>query len=308
MEFVHLAKETLQLAPRACGLVLGNFDGVHRGHIALIDELKRRNAARSTPLLLGALCFRTPPSHTLGNPVPQLTTNQEKFELLRRAGLHFVLLYEFDELKDLSPEEFVKDILIAKHNCLLAVCGFNYTFGKRGAGTPQQLAEWLSAQQDAEVGIVPAVTDGRHTVSSTVIRSMLERGHPEDANRLLGHHFTLEGKVERGKRLGRVLGFPTANLRFPANSLVPAHGVYAVAVRLGRKHYRGIANVGIRPTFDNDDLANCEVHLLDYEGYLYGKTLRVSFLHFLRAERAFANADALQAQIQNDISAALEYF
>lgn len=308
MEFIHLTKETLQLEPRACGLVLGNFDGVHRGHIALIDELKRRNAARSTPLLLGALCFRTPPSHTLGTPVPQLTTNQEKFALLRRAGLHFVLLYDFEELRELSPEQFVKDILIAKHNCLLAVCGFNYTFGKYGAGKPQQLAAWLSAQPNAEVGIVDAVTDGRHTVSSTVIRAMLEHGHPEDANRLLGHHFTLEGKVERGKQLGRLLGFPTANLHFPTNSLVPAHGVYAVAVRLGRKHYHGIANVGIRPTFDNDKRANCEVHLLNYDGYLYGKTLRVSFLHFLRAERAFATPDALRQQIQKDISTALDYF
>ncbi len=308
MQIINLKHPGEKLALDECGLVLGNFDGVHRGHVALIDELKRLNAARSPSLLLGAFCFRTPPAHLLGKQVPQLTDNEEKFALLRRAGLHFVILYEFSDLKDLSPEDFVREILVKKHRCKIAVCGFNYTFGKRGAGKPQDLAKWLTEQSDAQVSIVPPVTDGRHTVSSTVIRTMLERGHPEDATRLLGHPFTLTGKVTRGRQVGRAMGFPTANLKFATGGLVPAHGVYAVTVRVGRKTYCGIANVGVRPTFGDGEAVNCETYLFDFHSDLYGKRIQVSFLHFLRDERTFDTQEALREQIHRDIARAMEYF
>ncbi len=292
-----------------CGLVLGNFDGVHRGHLALVEELKRLNKARGTRLPLGALCFAEPPSKFLGNPVPLLCSNEEKAELFRRAGLQFVIFCHFAQLKDLSPENFVVKILLETCQCHMAVCGFNYSFGKKGAGTPEDLVRWLGSQADRTVSVVPPVTDGGRSVSSSAIRAMLESGHPEDATRLLGRPFTLTGKVECGRQVGRQMHFPTANLSFPPHSVIPAHGVYAVTAKVGRRTYFGISNVGVRPTFTDDgEHVTCETYLFDFNGDLYNKSITISFLHFLRAERAFPSKEALADQIQKDIDRAKEYF
>ena len=291
-----------------CGLVLGNFDGVHRGHRALIDELKKLNKTRTPRLPLGAFCFTKHPSHIFGKPVPQLCDNEKKMELFRRAGLQFIILCEFEELKDLSPEEFVAKTLIRDCKCQMAVCGFNYTFGKKAAGTADDLVNWLGSQPGREVRVVPSVTDGRHVISSSVIRKMLEDGHPEDATRLLGRPYSLSGKVAKGKQVGRKLSAPTANLLFPADRLVPAHGVYAVTVKTGRRTYLGISNVGHRPTFDDGNAITCETYLFDFNGDLYRKKIEVSFLYFLRGERTFDSEEALSTQIQKDIERAQKYF
>ena len=292
-----------------CGLVLGNFDGVHRGHLALIEELKRLNKARKQRLPLGALCFAEPPSKYLGTPVPQLCSNEEKAELFRKAGLQFVIFCDFAQLRDLSPEDFVAQILLKTCQCHIAVCGFNYSFGKKGAGTPDDLVRWLGTQEGGTVSVVPPVTDGGRSVSSSAIRALLENGHPEDATRLLGRPFTLTGTVEHGRQVGRQMQFPTANLSFPAHGVIPAHGVYAVTVKSGRRTYFGISNVGVRPTFaDGGEQVSCETYLFDFDGDLYGKEITVSFLHFLRAERAFSSKEALAQQIGKDIARAKEYW
>lgn len=291
-----------------CGLVLGNFDGVHRGHRALIDELKRLNANRGQRLPLGAFCFARHPSHYFGAPVPHLCTNEEKMALLREAGLQFVILCDFPTLRDLSPEDFVRDILIRQCHCRMAVCGYNYTFGAKGAGKAEDLARWLGSQPDCAVSIVPPVMDGDNVISSSAIRRMLEGGHPEDATRLLGRPFSLRGTVTDGRHVGNKMGYPTANVLFPRDGLIPAHGVYAVTVRVGRQLYLGISNVGTRPTFDDDDQVNCETFLFDFNGNLYGKTIQVSFLRFLRPERAFPSAEALYEQVKKDIQYAKQFF
>ena len=308
MKILNLSYPSGEFPSMPCGLVLGNFDGVHRGHLALINELKRLNKTRKERLPLGALCFAEHPSVYFGNPVPMLSSNEEKIELFKKAGLQFVIFCDFAELKDLSPEDFVAKILIGKCQCRMAVCGFNYSFGKKGAGTPEDLTRWLGSQPDCAVSVVPPVTDNGQSVSSTTVRDMLERGHPEDAARLLGHPFTLSGKVQEGKQVGREMSTPTANLRFPKNSVVPAHGVYAVTVKAGRRIFLGISNVGVRPTFTDDgEHVTCETYLFDFNGDLYGKRITISFLHFLRAERAFPSKEALAEQIQKDIERAKEY-
>jgi riboflavin kinase/FMN adenylyltransferase len=138
---------------------------------------------------------------------------------------------------------------------------------------------------------------------------MLERGHPEDATRLLGHPFTLTGTVKHGKQVGREMSSPTANLSFPQQSVIPAFGVYAVTVKKGRRHYFGISNVGVRHTFSDDgEDVTCETFLFDFNGDLYGSELEISFLRFLRAERAFPSQEALAEQIRKDIDHAKEYF
>ncbi len=308
MQIIHLRTGEVYDGFSACGLVLGNFDGVHRGHQALIAELKRLNAKRSPRLPLAAFCFTKHPSAVLGSPVPQLIDNQKKMKLLREQGLQFIVLCDFAELRDLSPEDFVKDVLIGKLHCKIAVCGFNYTFGKGGAGRAEDLRAWLGTQPQCEVAVVPPVTDGQITVSSSAIRCMLERGHPEDATRLLGRPYTLCAVVKSGKQVGREMETPTANLFFPEGSVIPAHGVYAVMARVGRRTYKGICNVGTRPTFDDGEDVTCESFLFDFNGDLYKKELEISFLRFLRAERAFADRAALQAQIEKDVQRAKDYF
>ncbi len=293
--------------PAACGLCLGNLDGVHRGHRALIDELKRQNAARAQRLPLGALLFETPPSAHLGHCVPQLTTLEEKLELLREAGLRFVILLDFATVKDMAPDDFVRDILIGACHCRLAVCGFNYTYGARGAGNAERLAATFGTADGCTLAVLPPVMHGAQPVSSSTIRALLEEGRPEEAAALLGRPFYLTGTVKSGKRVGRVMGYPTANLTFPKDGLVPAHGVYVSTVRVGRRTYTAVSNVGRRPTFDDGDAINCETFLFDFHGDLYGKTLRVSLLRFLREERRFDTVRELEDQIAADVRRARDY-
>lgn len=169
-----------------CGLVLGNFDGVHRGHLALIERLKSLNKNRTEPLRLGAFCFENHPFTYLGRPLSLLCNNEEKMALLKEAGLDFVIFGDFMSLKDMSPEDFVRDFLSKRCDCRLAVCGFNYSFGAKGAGKAEDLKRLLEAEDGRAVSIVPPVTDGDQPISSTIIREMLSSGKTEDASRLLG--------------------------------------------------------------------------------------------------------------------------
>ena len=290
------------------GLCLGHFDGVHIGHRALFEELKRLNAKRDKKLPLGVLCFTTPPTATLNkSPTPQLTTLEEKLALIKASGLDFAVLYDFPAIKDMSPEQFVSDILIGECHAQLLVCGFNYSFGAKGAGSPADLARLFEEGTDRTLSVMPPVTDGVHTVSSSLVRTMLLNGHPDDAARLMGRPYTLTGTVTDGKHLGRTMGLPTANLYFGAGALVPLHGVYAVTVKIGASTYKGISNVGVRPTVSEGHDVNCETFIFDFHGELYGKEIKISFLRFLREEQRFEDLDALEAQIRRDIERAKQY-
>lgn len=310
MRVIQLNHKAVPLSlANGCGLCLGHFDGVHIGHRALVDELKRLNAAREQKLPLGVLCFTTPPTATLNkSPTPQLTTLEEKLTLMREAGLDFAVLYDFPAIKDMSPMQFIDDILIGECNAKMLVCGFNYSFGAHGAGTPADLLSHFDSKGERSLSIMPPITDGPYTVSSSLIRAMLQGGHPDDAARLLGRPYSLSGKVKDGRRLGRTMGLPTANLTFPAGGLVPMHGVYAVTVKIGNRTHTGICNIGVRPTVNNGKDVNCETFIFDFKGDLYGKDLEVFFLRFLREEQKFEDLAALEAQIRCDIERAKKHF
>lgn len=309
MRIISLQKNRTVTLSDGCGLCLGHFDGVHRGHLALFEELKRRSAALGTHLPLGVFLFSTPPTATLNkSPTPQLTTLDEKLALIAAAGLDFAVLYDFPTIKDMPPEDFVSKVLIGDCHAKILVCGFNYTFGAKGAGTPADLGRLFAASEGRALSVMPPVMDGPYTVSSSLVRAMLQGGHPDDAARLLGRPYTLTGQVCEGRQLGRTMGLPTANLAFPAGALVPMHGVYAVTVRVGKKTYTGICNVGVRPTVATDGRVNCETFIFDFDGDLYGKLVEVSFLYFLREERKFDDLAELEAQIRRDILRARNYF
>ncbi|MBQ9802651.1 MAG: riboflavin biosynthesis protein RibF [Clostridia bacterium] len=309
MRVIPLQQSNAPLPPHvACGLCLGHFDGVHVGHRALFEELKRLRATKEKDLPLGVLLFSTPPTATLSkSPTPQLTTLEEKLALIAEAGLDFAVLYDFPAIKDMSPEAFIDEILIGECRAELLVCGFNYSFGARGAGTPTTLLHRF-ATGERTVSVMPPVLDGPYTVSSSLVRAMLTGGRPDDAARLLGRPYTLSGHVTDGRRLGRTMGLPTANLTFPRGALVPMHGVYAVTVVADGVTHHGICNVGVRPTVNDGRDVNCETFIFDFEGDLYGKPLTVAFLHFLREEQRFADLGALETQIRCDIARAKNYF
>ena len=309
MRIISLQKNREIDLANGAGLCLGHFDGVHRGHLALIDELKRRNKELDKPLPLGVFLFSTPPTATLNKaPTPQLTTLDEKLDLMAKAGLDFAVLYDFPAIKDMSPADFVNKVLLAECHAKILVCGFNYTFGAKGAGTPADLGKLFATQKGNLLSVMPPVMDGPYTVSSSLVRAMLLGGHPDDATRLLGRPYTLKGQVGEGRQVGRTMGLPTANLLFPTGALVPMHGVYAVTVRVGKRTYTGICNVGVRPTIAENGLVNCETFIFDFDGDLYGKVVEVSFLYFIREERKFDGLSELEAQIRLDIERAKKYF
>lgn len=305
LECISLANGQAIKIPEATIVCLGNFDGVHIGHRAL---LQRANKMRSSdPMLshasIAVFCFREHPAEFLGNPRTRLGSAEQKKHAFAEEGMDCLILAEFSDLKDLSPKDFVKDILCARCNCVAAVCGFNYRFGHLGSGTAAELKHLLPAP----VAIVEEITENGKTVSSSLIRSLLAQGDVQTAARLLRHPYSFVSRVLHGKQLGRTLGFPTINQSFPHGLQVPLYGVYVTECTTDGACYRGVSNVGVRPTVDQNDTVNCETYLLDFSGDLYGKEVTVAFLEFLRPEQKFASVDALREQIEKDIIRARKY-
>lgn len=275
---------------------LGFFDGVHLGHQALLRacvELARENGCRSA-----ALSFDRPPAAVLrGRPVELLTSPYDRSLLLRRYGIDTVELYPANaQTLSRTWREFVDELLL--RGAAGFVCGYDYRFGRDGAGDAQMLASFADAQGLPCVIVPQQCLDGEK-ISSTRIRDALLRGDLADANRLLGHPHMLTGKVVSGQHIGRTIGVPTANLQACEDVLCPAHGVYACRAHLEDRVFRAVTNVGIRPTVGGKDVT-IEPWLLDFDGDLYGRTLTLEFCRFLRAEQKFPTLDALQRQIHLD--------
>lgn len=285
-------------------LALGNFDGVHVGHRRLL--LAARDAAARIPgCLAGAWTF-TALAKTMSD-TPALTTTEEKLQQFAEAGLDFAILEDFSAVRNLSPEEFVRAHLVETLGCAAVVCGFNFRFGYKGAGTCTDL-ERLLAEEHIPLTVIDPVTYGDTVVSSTRIRTAVADGNMEAAAALLGRPFSVCLPVRHGKQLGRKIGLPTINQDFPAGHIVPRHGIYVCLCTVGDSRYMGVTNVGVRPSVVSDGHVNCETHLIDYDGVLYGESVRVEFLTRLRDEMRFDSLDQLCAAIQNDIQQARDYF
>ena len=304
VKYISLQTEQSSVVSEANILCLGNFDGVHFAHRTLLREAKKMQAEKLTQAKCGVFCFECPSADFLSsNPPKHLTTLEQKLNRFADEGMDFAFVVDFESVKDLSPEEFVNDILIAQCGCKGAVCGYNYRFGKRGAGTPELLQELLAPNP---VITVPSIYVNGDTVSSTRIRGLLNQGNVKEANALLTVPYSITARVEHGKGLGHKLGSPTFNQTPPTEVLIPARGVYLTRSVMEGKSYYGVTNIGIRPTVDTDAQINLETHLLDFSGDLYQKELTVEFLDYIRPEQQFENIDALQKQIQKDIQTAKE--
>ena len=294
-------REEVHKGPLA--IAIGNFDGVHIGHRALLDRLCAEAEARG--LDTAVWCFAEPPSAFLpGGAVPQLITLEEKLSLFAEAGIDWCILGDFAVLRDYSPEQFAREILIGDCACRFIVCGFNFNFGARGQGTPDDLRGFFP---DA-CAVVEAVSLDGITVSSTAIRSAIATGDMPAVEAMLGRPWSISLPVLHGKALGRTIGVPTLNQHFPAGQILPAFGVYATLCDIDGRRHPAVTNVGIRPSIDDGSAVTCESHILDYTGDLYGRTLRLEFHRFLRPEQKFSTLDALKDAIAEDIAATRAQF
>ena len=285
-------------------VVIGNFDGVHRGHKAVIAAAQQRAAALGRPA--AALTFEPHPRSFFhpGEPLFRLTDAPTKLRLLAATGLDGAIVLTFDDaLASLSAEDFVKRILVERFAVGGAAIGFNFHFGVNRAGSPDFLAA-EGKRHGFAVDIVPPLLDRGRPVSSQPIREALTAGQLDAAADLLGYPWFLSGTVIHGDKRGRELGFPTANL-IPDPSCGLRHGIYAVRAAVGGRRHDGVASFGRRPMFDTGKTL-LEIFLFDFSGDLYGAAMDVAFIGFLRDEAVFASAKELIRQMQEDTRLARE--
>ena len=280
-------------------LSLGMFDGVHLGHISIINQLKE--IAQKHQYETAILTFWPHPRKVF-NPNDELfllNTLEEKLALLEKAGIEVVFLKEFDEeFRNLTGEEFIEQILVEKLNVKHIIIGHDHVFGKNKSGN-FDLLQQLSPKLGFEVAQLKAVKEGEFNISSTKIRNCLTNGNIIGANKMLGYHYSVSGKVIDGKKLGRTIGYPTANLEINELKLLPKKGAYIVEVYIKDVFYKGMLSVGTNPTVNGAQLT-VEVYILDFNKNIYGEEITVKFRDFLHEEIKFESLEKLIERLDED--------
>lgn len=293
-----------------CVVALGCFDGVHLGHRAVIERAAL--TAREIGAHSAVFSFSSSPKNFFkANSAPMITDFEERSELISKLGIDIFVCYPFDaETANMLPSEFFEDILVSRLGAIHIVCGFNYTFGKGGKGNIDTLRALCSEHGIGFTPLPPVEIDGA-TVSSSVIRSALEAGDIEKAERFLGRPYKITSAVLNGQHLARRLGFPTVNQVLSSDVILPKNGVYLSRVTACGKKYFGITNIGTRPTVESGLLC-AETHIFDFDRDVYGETISVEPLRYMRSEVRFSSIDALSEKVAEDITAAkamiLEYY
>ncbi len=280
-------------------LSLGMFDGVHFGHISIINLLK--SVAQENNLETAILTFWPHPRKVF-NPndeIKLLNTLNEKLNLLENANLDVVFLKSFDEnFRNLTGEEFIRQILVQKLNVKHIIIGHDHVFGKNKSGN-FELLQKLSKELDFVVQQLDAVKEGEFNISSTKIRNYLANGNIIGANKMLCYHYSVSGKVIDGKKLGRTIGYPTANIEVDELKLLPKKGAYIVEVYVKNKFYKGMLSIGTNPTVNGDKLT-VEVYILDFNEDIYGDEITVKFRDFLHEEIKFESLEKLIERLDED--------
>ena len=289
-------------------VALGFFDGVHRGHAALLERVKERakeNGSEPTVMTFDV----HPDTLVFGREVPLINSAPEREEIIRRIfGIDTTIFLHFNRSMMQMPwQEFISSA-VKELGIVSVVVGHDFSFGYRGEGKPERLKAWCE-EQGITCDVIPAVkVDGR-VVSSTEIRVLIAEGKIEEANRLLGHPHTLSDVIHSGYHLGAKLGSPTINMAFSAGVVIPRHGVYAAKVWLDDDTgYEAVTNIGVRPTVSDGERVSVESHLLDFSGNLYGRHARVEFMHFQRPETRFDSIEELSDQIRRDTEETRDWF
>ena len=288
-------------------LTIGNFDGVHRGHQAMLARLQ--DQARALGMRACVLTFEPHPLELFAprTAPTRLTSLREKLELLAEQGVECVQVNRFDRAyANLSPQDFIDKVLLAGLGMRWLLIGDDFRFGARRAGDFALLQE-ASAKHGFALEAMHTVAQDGVRVSSSAVRAALAGGRLAEAEALLGRPYSISGRVVHGDKLGRTIGYPTANVQLRHNR-PPLYGIFAVRARAGDGQVRyGAASLGLRPTVDDSGRAKLEVHLFDYDGDLYGHHLRVDFLHKIRDEEKFSDVESLKARIARDCDIARAY-
>jgi len=290
------------------GVGLGNFDGLHIGHMALINTLIRESQLNGLSSIV--YNFTKHPENILRKKLitPLLLTEQKKIDLLSEISLDYLYFDEFnEEFSRLSPEEFVKDILINKLHIKLAVVGYDYKFGYKGQGEIPLLKE-LGKKYGFKVIVISAIKCDNQIISSTKIRECIINGELDTSYKLLGRNYSITAEVVSGRRIGNTIGFPTANIHPEKYLVLPENGVYITKTLLDGKLYNGMTNVGYNPTFEDVKEKTVETHIIDFNQDIYGKKIEVFFLKKIRNEKKFKSVECLVQQIAKDMLETKEFF
>ena len=276
-------------------VALGNFDGMHVGHMAVLEAAK---SFESEGLMPVAVLFD---EHSLkaitGKAPAMLMTVTERNRIINENGLGIETLV-FNEIRDLSPSDFVEKILVGRLGAAAVCCGYNYRFGKGASGTAQTMSE-ICGRLGLKCRVSGEVDVDRCAVSSTKIRGFIENGEIEKANKMLGRPFGFSSRVIDGDKRGRVLGFPTINQIIPEELAMPRFGVYQSVVTVNGEKFKGVTNVGKRPTVGTKKILS-ETHILDFDRDIYGENVDVRLIKFIRPEKKFSSFDELARQIKSD--------
>ena len=301
---MQLFRQLTHASPTPRAMAIGNFDGLHVGHAAVIAAMG--SAARAHDLIPSVLTFEPHPRlfFAPSTPVFRLETLATKLRRLRDAGVAHVVMPHFDAVfASLSAEAFLDDVLKKTLNVRAVAVGDNFAFGKNRSGDVAMLKQW-GAAEGVEVIVVPPVMVAGAACSSTAIRENIAAGDMVAAATLLGRNYTLSGRVMHGDGRGRTIGFPTANVSLPQNVKLPAYGVYAVRATVDGTAYDAVANFGVRPTIEHTSRASLEVHVFDFDQSIYGARMEVQFIAKVRDEKKFDSLAALTTQIAEDCTAA----
>lgn len=279
-------------------VALGFFDGLHLGHIAVVQRALLRREVSSVVFTFNDKTALPKFREKKGNCI---ITYEQKAELFEEAGADFLYAPDFGEIKDFSAREFVEKILKDRLCAAYVVCGYDFRFGRGGEGNPDILSA-LCHEHGIACEVVPPVRIGGEIVSSTEIRRLIRLGEIEKANRLLGYELSYELPVVKGNEIGRTIGFPTINQKIPDYMVSPKNGVYKSWTTVDGKTYRSITNIGVKPTVTDRGEVVTETHIIGFHGDLYGKTVKISLRGYLRGERKFESLSALKAQLSYDKS------
>lgn len=282
-------------------IALGYFDGVHKGHQSVIKSAV--DYAKTNNTKSAVITFTDHPSCYFYKLCPKyILTKEAREEHIKKLGIDYIFELDFESISGLTADDYLKEVLV-NHFMPSAICtGWNHNFGYNQSGNSKFLAS-NAKKYGYEYFELPPQKDSIHTISSTAIRDFLFEGDIKRANSMLGYNFAINGTVIEGQKLGRQIGFRTANINYPRELVDIPFGVYSVIVKIENdgNFYRGIANFGIKPTVSDEQKHSLETHILDFDRDIYGKNIQVEFLKMIRQEKKFPSLDALKTQINNDI-------
>ncbi len=276
-----------------CAVALGFFDGVHPAHKKILEAAAKESSSGLTP------CVFTFDSIPRKGTSGLLTTKEERISLIAESGIELYVSASFEDLRNMSAEEFVQDVLIDKLQTKTVFCGYNYRFAK-GAEADTKTLRTLLEEKDAKLFVLDEIATEEGVLSSTLIRNLLKEGEIKRANALLLRNYSLSGKVIHGNALGRTIDTPTLNIKVSPHKLLPRFGVYASKVTLGDRTFDAVTNIGLKPTVGSDT-PTVEAYLLDVSGDFYEESATVELIDFLRPEQKFSSLEELKIQIEKDI-------